>query len=351
MTRSLKLTSLFAAALALAGGQSASANYVQIFSASAANSASVPSGFLDTVVVSGSTAYALTRNSTTAVGGALTAFNGGSFSTVMAPSQWVSTAVDPTGSQGAAIVGGVFRTTNFFSQSAWEINLGAGTPTEVILKASIDAVTTGSASLPAQFEVTASGEIFAYNATSNNRLILQVSPSNTIAVEIPVATWPSLFGAGNPNATINGLGVAGTTLYLGSNSSDTIVAWDTAANTGAVALSTANITAVTGSATAGFGDILGAPNGLVYFRESVSDSILSFNPANPAGTLATVLTGAQLGAGPGTTNVAQLGWWGGNLAWTVQGNAATSGFFAIPEPASALMAVVALAGLGARRRG
>jgi hypothetical protein len=91
----------------------------------------------------------------------------------------------------------------------------------------------------------------------------------------------------------------------------------------------------------------------VYFVETVSSSILRFSPASPASSLVTFLSSAELLAGPAvSSNVGQLSWWNGTLAWTQSGTAsgAVPGFYAIPEPTSAVAALLAIVGMAARRR-
>lgn len=345
----LKFT-LTAAVLLGITAASADAQYYQVFSRDQANTTGIASFTLDGVTVSGSTAYALIRDNAATPGGSLAAYSGGAFSTVMTPAQWTGTT-DPAGQLGAAIVGDKFRAVNFFSNSVWEIDLGTGVPTEVVPKAAIDAVTTGSASLTAPFEVLPSGDIFAYNSSTNNRQVVQISAGNAVSSEISVAALNAAFGATNP--TVNGMGVLGSTLYLGSNSTDSLVAWDTVANSSSVALSTAQITAVTGGASVGFDDILGAPDGYVYFVDTTSDSVLRFLPTDPSGTLSTFLTSAALLAGPASSdNLDQLAWWQGNLAWTQAGTTSgqVAGFYAVPEPTSALLGLMAVAAVGIARR-
>jgi hypothetical protein len=108
--------------------------------------------------------------------------------------------------------------------------------------------------------------------------------------------------------------------------------------------------AVTGRTTAGFRDIFPAPDGWVYFYESTKDSILRFDPSDPAGTLEFVLREAYLNAGPaGSDGVYELDWYyddpTGHLAFNIF---STHGLYVIPEPAS--VALLALAGLTLLRR-
>lgn len=341
------------AALLLLGltSSAADAQYYQVFSRDQANTTGIASPFLDTVTVSGGTAYAVFRDTTAANVGAVSSFDGSSFATVMSPSQWTN-STDLATQLGATIAGNKLRAVSFFSHSVLEIDLGTGVPTEVVSRASIDAVSgVTNTTLGAQYEALPSGDVFAYASNSNNRQVLQISAGNVVTSEISVAAMNAAFGVTNP--TVNGMGVLGSTLYLGSNSTDSMVSWDTVANTSAPVLSTAQITAVTGGASVGFDDIFGAPDGYVYFVETTSNGVLRFLPSNPSGTLSTFLSSGALLAGPASsTNLDQLAWWQGNLAWTQAGttNGQVAGFYAVPEPTTALLSLLAVAALGMTRR-
>ena len=244
---------------------------------------------------------------------------------------------------GVGVVGGVLRGVSFFDNNAYEVDLGTGAVSEVVTAAAIDAASGVSSNLSAVNETTADGTIYAVESQSDQ--LLAISPGNVVSVEIDATDFDAALGG----TSIGGIGVDGTTIYLGSNSDDQLVAWDTVANTSSVVLTEAQIEAVTDDVdgTAGFGDIFAAPNGLIYFYESDSDYLLSFDPSDPAGTLAAVITEAEFTAGPSSDTINQLSWFDGRIAFTDGG----IGYYTlIPEPTTGLLAALALAGIAARRR-
>ena len=138
-------------------------------------------------------------------------------------------------------------------------------------------------------------------------------------------------------------------MYWGNSTSDDIWMMPFGGNPDtdiASVLTTTNITDVTGATAAGFGDIFPAPDGLVYFYESTSDGIMSFDPANPAGTLGYVLTEAELLDGPmAYDNVFTLGWYDDTLSFHANGE---RGLYMLPEPGTMLL--LSLGGLAVLRR-
>jgi len=69
----------------------------------------------------------------------------------------------------------------------------------------------------------------------------------------------------------------------------------------------------------------------VYFLERTSKSIMSFDPDDAANTLATVLTEAELDAGPaGSDSMAQFTWYAGSIAWTPINPSVLMGLYAVP---------------------
>ncbi|WP_197525083.1 PEP-CTERM sorting domain-containing protein [Botrimarina hoheduenensis] len=331
-------------AAALSVSSASAITIVEVFTeAEAAGGINNP--FLDTVVVDGSTAYAVVRDLDGADdAGVVVAYDGTNFTTVSSVAQWQATGStnDPAAGNGAAYVGGVVRFVSSLDNSVYEIDLGTGTATEVVSAATINAAIGSSASLVASFEVTSSGQIYAYDALSANRQIVSISPANAVSIEIPPADFATSFGT-----TVGGVGVLGDTILVGTNTFDAIVGWDTVNDVASTVVSTAQILAVTGAASAGFGDIFAAPDGLVYFYESTADSLLVFDPADVGGTLSVLVSEAQFLAGPSSDTINQLAWYNGSIAFTDT----SEGFYSVvPEPASALAALLVVGGVSLRRR-
>ncbi|MEM6313559.1 MAG: PEP-CTERM sorting domain-containing protein [Planctomycetota bacterium] len=148
-------------------------------------------------------------------------------------------------------------------------------------------------------------------------------------------------------------GVAGSSfndLYWGNNATDAIMTFD--GTSVSVAIPAATVAGLVGGPATYSGDFFAAPDGLIYLRAGSSgdNAVLSFDPAdpNPAGTLTTVLSNADLLAGPfGDDNISNFSWFGGELAFS----AFSGGYYGfVPEPTTGVL--VAMAGLfaAARRR-
>lgn len=346
MIRTLSIASLLGL---LCAPTAFSGTYYEVFSQAEA-SGSIASPFLDTVAVKDGNAYAIVRDTTSSDVGAVVKYDGSTFTEIMDTADWLGAGAttDIGGFLGAAVIdrglGDQVRFVNFFDNSIWEVDATTGTPVRVVSDASISVFTGGSVNLSASNSMLSDGTAIVYDGVSDS--VLQITPGGFVFNQISSAELTALTGSDILSGT--GFALVGTDIYFGSNSSDSLYAWDIISDTGSLVLDTAALEALSDDidGRVGIDDIYYAPDGLVYFYEDDADYIYSFDPADPAGTLAVVLTEQQLNDGPGTDSVAQFSWWDGNLAWTDQ----RDGFYSIPEPTSALLGVIALAGFAARRR-
>lgn len=251
-----------------------------------------------------------------------------------------------TGFYGYGLSGDYLQFSETFTDSVWRVHKDTGAITQYASTADILAATgQTSASCLSPHTVGPDGEHYFYEGTSDS--ILRTNGANNVEVYISDVQLTGV--AGNDNVSGGFTFDAGGNLIWGTSTSDGIYSWDGSA--GVTLLSQADIIAVTGGTSAGFGDIFGAPDGLVYFFESSSDGLMSFDPANPTGTLAYVLTEADLLAGPGLSDsVGQLDWYNGNIGWAHVSSSALKGFYAVPEPMTlSLLGLGALAAVRRRR--
>ncbi|QDT68673.1 hypothetical protein MalM25_15970 [Planctomycetes bacterium MalM25] len=346
MIRTLSIASLVGL---LCAPTAFSGTYYEVFSEAEA-SGSIASPFLDTVAVKGGNAYAIVRDLTASDVGSVVKYDGSTFTEIMDTADWLGAGAttDIGGFLGAAVIdrglGDQVRFVNFFDNSIWEVDATTGTPVRVVSDASISVFTGGSVNLSASNSMLSDGTAIVYDGVSDS--VLQITPGGFVFNQISSAELTALTGSDILSGT--GFALVGTDIYFGSNLSDSLYAWDIISDTGSLVLDTAALEALSDDidGRVGIDDIYYAPDGLVYFYEDDADYIYSFDPADPAGTLSVVLTEQQLNDGPGTDAVAQFAWWNGNLAWTDQ----RDGFYAIPEPSTALLGAIALVGFAARRR-
>lgn len=323
--------------------------YYEVFSQTEA-AGTVASPFLDSVTVKDGNAYAIVRDLTAADTGSVVKYDGSTFTEIMSPADWTAAGAtsDIAGFFGVSVVdrgfGDQVRMLNFFDNSIWEVDTVTGTPAQVVSAAMINMFTIGSANLTASNTMLTDGTAIVYDGTSDS--ILQITPGGFVFNQVSSAELTALTGSDLLSGT--GMALVGTDLYFGSNSADALYKWDVITDTGSLVFDATALKALSDSpgGSAGIDDIFYAPDGLVYFYEDSADYIYSFDPADPSGTLAVVLSEADLNAGPGTDAVSQFAWWNGNLAWTDQ----RDGFYAIPEPTTAVLSLLAVAGLVARRR-
>jgi len=326
--------------------------YFQVYDYATAQ-AGTTATFIDSIAVDGTTAYNIMRTNenvvtkVTDIGGTNTA------SVLTTDATWGAFSANAiAGLNGAEVVGGNLRFANFFDNSIQSVDLGTGAPSAYVSNADL---LSSLGLIAADFNVSAtsavngSGEVGFYNADSGARLIAITTGAGSATAVLNQAEILALTGG---NTLSGGMGFVGDDLYFGSNTADGIFKVDTATPAGGSAVLTqADIIAVTGHTSAGFGDMFAAPDGNIYFYETGKDSIMSFDPTDPANTLATVVSEAELLAGPANSDlVGNFTWFDGNIAWsqTSSSSGRVRGLYSVPEPAS--LALMGLGGLVALRR-
>lgn len=233
------------------------------------------------------------------------------------------------------------------SDAIWRVDTGSGALTPYVTKPQIMAHTglTGASLLtPATSDLM--GEYIFYEGSSDS--ILRTTGSGTLETLVADLELSAAFGNDRISGGM-GMDALGN-LYWGNSTSDELHG-RTAGGTLHVVLSTSAITDVTGKTSASFSDVFPAPDNMVYFYEGSSDSILQFNPADPAGTLAFHTTEDELVAGPaGSDSVSTLGWYNGDLTWT-KITPDSSGLYnsIVPEPATILLLAGGMLLVGLRR--
>lgn len=309
--------------------------------------------FIDSIVVDGTTAYNIMRTGenvvtkVTDVGGTNTS------SVLTTDAVWGAFSSNAiAGLNGADVTGSTLRFANFFDNSVQSVALGSGTPssyaTEAQLLASLGLV-SADFNISANSAVSGSGEVAFYNSDSGARLIAITTGPGAATSVLDQAGITALTGG---STLSGGMSFVGDDLYFASNTADGIFKVDTSAPAGGSAVLTqADIIGVTGETAASFGDFFTGGDGNVYFYEATGDGIMSFDPTDPVNTLTTVITEAELLAGPANSDlIGNLTWFDGNIAWsqTSSSSGRVRGLYSIPEPAS--LALMGLGGLLALRR-
>ena len=270
------------------------------------------------------------------------------YAELLSTAQWnlASGTNSLTGYYGHGFSGDYLQFGEGSTDAVYRVHKSTAAVSQYVTKANITAHTgRTNAAITAAQTVGADGQQYFYDSISDS--ILQTTAANSVATYITEAQLIATAG----NDTVSG-GLTfdpADNLYWASNSSQTIYTWNGA--TGATVLTPAQITAVTNEASAGFGDILYAPDGNIYFYETASDAIMSFDITAPAATLALVCTEAQLLAGPAASAaVGQLTWYDNNIAWNITGTTGIQGFYTIPEPTTLLLLSLATLTTLARRK-
>ncbi len=337
--------------IGLFSAQGLGATYIEVFPQAQLNTAGWTNVSHTATVVEGTTAYSHFAKTntprdfyiqkTTGLGGAL------STSPVTTLATWEATAGALPNDRvftgnGMAIVGSSIQIQDTDTDQVYRVDKTTGAASVYVNNAAITAaagVVTGAATIESWSGVNNAGEAIFYEGTSKQ--ILQTTGPGAASVLVDAAA----LGSAAPSS---GLAVdPADNLYWGASGAG--VYRRTSGGTISEIISQASLLSVLGGTGIGFsGDLFYAPNGLIYFRygsSSNNQGIMSFNPADPATTLAVVLSRAELNAGPAATSTTgPFTWYNGNLGWSVF----QKGFYALPEPGT--LSLLALGGLLLRRR-
>lgn len=249
---------------------------------------------------------------------------------------------------GFNVVGNYVQFADSSSDAVWRVDKMTGAVNSYVSEAAIQAHTgQSSAQLLTPYVVASGGETIFYEGQSDS-ILMTIGPNSLFTlVSEPLLT--ATFG----NSSVSGgmaLDPAGN-LFWGNNTSDSL-AMRSSAGMLSWALTTGDITAVTGEAAAGIGAMKYGGDGRVYFNETTSDTIMTFNPADPAGSLNILLTNAELVGGPaGSDSVGTMSWFDkgdGTAGVTWAKISGTGGIYFVPEPG--MMALFALGAVGFFRR-
>lgn len=250
---------------------------------------------------------------------------------------------------GMTVSGNYIQFADTATDGVWRINKSTGAISQYVTKAQIFAVAGNGggagteAALLASARTAPDGEFVVYDSTSKS--IIKTTGPGACQVYVTAADITAITGG---TGVAGGLGFDATgAMYFGSSTSKALHKRDPISGVLSTVLTTAQIQAVAGGSSVSFKDIFFAPDGFMYFQDNSSGNILRFDPSNPVGTLANYITKAELTAGPmAGSNVIQLSWYNGGLAWhTFQ----SFGLYGVaPEPAA--LTLLAVAGLLLRRR-
>lgn len=246
------------------------------------------------------------------------------------------------GMYGFGMSGDSLQFSETITDGVWRVDKATGALSAYVTEADIIAVTgLTSASLKTSTKTTPTGEQVFYESKADDIMI--TLGEHSVATLISSADLTTL--QGNDNVS-GGMGYDATgALYWGNSTNDAIYMRADDGTLG-MALSQADIIAVTGKTAAGFRDIEMGGDGLMYFYETSSDSILRFDAADPAASLAIYLSEADLMGGPaGDDSVYEFGWYNGGLAFNINGD---HGLYVVPAPSG--VALLGLAGLATLRR-
>ncbi|MEM6312584.1 MAG: hypothetical protein AAF743_00740 [Planctomycetota bacterium] len=258
--------------------------------------------------------------------------------------------------RGAQVVNGNILFAAGGNVGVYNYNIGANAVTQVLTGLEVAAATDANDMTPnnlGDFQTyLPNGDVLFYDSSADSLLTTDGSTGNVSLF----ADSGALTGAIG-NDIVSALLVVGNTLFLGSDSNDTLFTLDLTdadpLDTASAVLDAATLELVTGSTTAGFDGLVVQSDGTVTFYENRSDSIVSFNVSDPAGTAGVVLSSQDLIDGPmGNDLLTSLFVFQDEVYFfDALGNASSpdDGIYQIiPDPAS--LGLRALGGLVLRRR-
>ncbi len=227
---------------------------------------------------------------------------------------------------GLSVTGDFLQFADTTTDAVWRVDTTTGEIISYVKNEEI-AILTGEASVQclSPADTAPSGELAFYEGQSDSILIT----AGQNQVEYLITSAELIAATGNDRVSGGLCFDDFGNLYWGSNTSDDL--WRRKPN-GVIdqVLSTIEIKQVSGGATVGWKDIFAAPDGWVYFQETVSDHVMRFEPGDPANTLEIFLSKNDLLSGPmNSDNVISLTWFDGSLAFHTFN---LSDLFYVPQP-------------------
>lgn len=196
------------------------------------------------------------------------------------------------------------------------------------------------------------GNPYFYEADTD--AIYEVTAVDTVVSVVDAATLTTVTGDSTPGGlAIDNSGV----LYFGQSTDPENVSFlDLSGPTSGTLITEADVLAVQGAGTdigissTAFTFVNG---NLVFANTGTPDNFVSFDPADPAGTLAIALSEGALLSGPAASAAAiAFSSFNGNLAWfnLSSGGGGVPGIYAVPEPSTLALVVALVVPFALRRR-